>query len=205
MTLLTLDHVPAKTSWTLQRNQVVNEGPYANVQRIDRTGDRWRVTLQFPPFQGDDGHDVKAFLVELGEYDNWVAVPDDGYTLRGSGGGTPLVAGGSQTGKTLNIDGLPLSTTGVLLRGDRIGLTTGQVIIVAADVDSDGSGAAAVSLTTPLRASPTDNTHVEFTRPLIVCRLADPSTGWDSSPADLTGVVIDLIEDITSGVPAPSY
>lgn len=78
----------------------------------------------------------------------------------GDHGGTPLVAGASQAGTTLNIDGAPASRTGFLKRGDVITIagvfsvnprtyeSTGELhqFVVTADVDSDGAGLAAIPI-----------------------------------------------------------
>lgn len=78
----------------------------------------------------------------------------------GDYGGTPLVAGASQTGNTLNIDGGSTSTTGFLLPGDvftiagvfsinpRTYRSTGllQQFTVVAAADTDGSGATQLTI-----------------------------------------------------------
>lgn len=206
MTLHTLDNVPARATWDIQPNHVINEGSYSNVQRIDRTGDLWTVTLQFPAITDANAAELIALISELSEYDAWIQVPDHGYTFRGNTTGNVTVNGGSQTGKSIDLAGLGANVTAALKRGDRIGLATGQVIVVAADADSDGFGQATVSLTKPLRSSPSNSSHVEYEAPMIVCRPAPGSYGFNQNPASITdGVTLTLIEDITSGVPAPSY
>lgn len=78
----------------------------------------------------------------------------------GDHGGTPLVAGASQTGATLTIDGGTNSTTGFLKKGDVFTIagvfevnpqsyqTTGRLqrFVVTADVDTNGSGAASIPI-----------------------------------------------------------
>lgn len=77
----------------------------------------------------------------------------------GAGGGTPLVKGASQTGNTLLTDGWPVSTD-ILKAGDFIRATSLQrAFEVTADVTSDGSGNATVSINPTIFAgsSPVDN------------------------------------------------
>lgn len=78
----------------------------------------------------------------------------------GNHGGTPLVKGGDQTGSTLVIDGCTASTTDFLKEGDQFTIagvyeihpqtkqSTGnlQTFVVKADVDSDGSGEATLTI-----------------------------------------------------------
>jgi hypothetical protein len=87
-------------------------------------------------------------------------------TMKGVGGGVPLVKGASQTGSTLIVDGCPLNTVGWLLAGDifRVqGLP--QVLQVAADVNTEGDGRALIPLVTPIFSggSPSDNAGLTIT------------------------------------------
>lgn len=78
----------------------------------------------------------------------------------GDHGGTPLTNGGSQTGSSLVIDGGTNSTTGFLKKGDRFTIagvyevhpqtkvSTGELqkFVVTADVDTNGTGQATISI-----------------------------------------------------------
>lgn len=70
------------------------------------------------------------------------------------------VAGASQVGQAINVDGGPNST--LLFRaGDFIAFAnTGQVFKVAANCTSNGSGAATIQLCQRINASPADNEDV---------------------------------------------
>jgi hypothetical protein len=82
-------------------------------------------------------------------------MPVFGHTNRGDGGGTPLVAGASQTGASLNTDGWPATTT-VLKAGDYFSVN-GELKMVTADCVSDASGNATVEFAPILRSAPADN------------------------------------------------
>jgi len=85
----------------------------------------------------------------------------------GALGGTPLVNGGSQTGASLVTDGWSNSITGLLKKGDiftvagvravnpQSRLSTGALrqFVVTADVDSNGSGQATLSIDPPITIS----------------------------------------------------
>ena len=84
-------------------------------------------------------------------------------TLFGVGGGTPLVNGANQTGASLAIKGLPLSTSGVFKAGDIITVAgLNPVLEFTADVNSDGSGNATTSIEPPIPAgsSPADGAAI---------------------------------------------
>lgn len=64
---------------------------------------------------------------------------------QGSAGGTPLVNGFGQTGDTVATDGWPSSVTNILKRGDYIQIGP-RLHKVTADVNSNGSGQATISV-----------------------------------------------------------
>lgn len=89
-----------------------------------------------------------------------VNVLHPGYgALLGTGGGTPLVSGGSQVGSSIVTDGWPNSTI-VLAVGDLIQFTGLPLVYdVTAQVTSNGSGEAAIPIDPPIFAggAPADN------------------------------------------------
>lgn len=94
----------------------------------------------------------------------------------GSGGGAPLVNGGSQTGTSLIVDGAPISATGWLLAGDWFQLGSGadsRLYTVVEDVDTDSGGNATIEFRPELRSSPADNDVVTITDTVGVFRLTE--------------------------------
>lgn len=90
-------------------------------------------------------------------------LPGSGLAPNGVGGGTPLVAGGSQIGTSLVTDGWPVSTTKVVAGGDVIkiaGLT--PIYRVRDDANSNGSGVATLTIAPaiPAGSSPADNAAI---------------------------------------------
>lgn len=71
--------------WQLERNVSVAESPLSRtVQRIVRTGDRWRCTLVTPPLQNDDAAVLKAFLSQAARGDTWFYLSPPQNMKRGS-------------------------------------------------------------------------------------------------------------------------
>lgn len=124
--------------------------------------------------------------------------PSTGYV-----GSNPLVAGGSQTGLTLDVDGLPTSTA-ILLDGDYIsfdvtsplGNTNRQLNQVTADVNSDGSGEATLSLLLPIRQAPADNATVNVLTPTALFGLVSPEAGVNLDLEGYSPFLIDAIERV---------
>jgi hypothetical protein len=104
------------------------------------------------------------------------------------------VNGASQTGSTLDIDGLPVSQNGVILAGDWFEIN-GELKRVIADVNSNAAGQGFLMFEPQLRVSPADNTAIVFRNPMGRFLLSD-ETGWQTRPGTLSDLVIDLVEDI---------
>lgn len=198
--------IPSQTVWSWMSDQ--RQLPSflgGSLQRVDFNGGRWSVEMTLPPLTGDDSRLFRNWLLKMSEPDGWGQVIDHSYTRAGAGGGSLLIKGASQTGKTLAMDGATVSVTDYLKAGDRLGLADGQVVEVANDVNSDASGNVTVTLVKPLIASPADNSAVESDNPAIVCVISDPSVRWTNQPANYTGYALTLVQDLSTGAPAPSY
>jgi len=116
------------------------------------------------------------------------ALPGSGKAPLGAGGGTPLVAGASQTGESLNTDGWSASVTNVVRAGDVLkiaGLT--PLFRVVEDASSNGLGAATIKINPPIPAgsSPADNAAITRTGCVIRAMV------WDyNAPAGRPGQFI---------------
>jgi len=113
--------------------------------------------------------------------------------------GTPLVAGASQTGGELDVDGLPANATGYLLRGDWIQLGSGSdshIYMVVEDVDADGSGQATIAISPELRSSPADNAAVTVSNTECVVRLVEPNVEWSIDAGHLHDIEFEAVEDL---------
>jgi hypothetical protein len=91
------------------------------------------------------------------------ALPGSGKVPNGAGGGTPLVAGGSQTGTSLTIDGCSNSITRWAAGGDVIKIAgLNQIFRIRDDANSNGSGQVTLTIAPPIAAggSPADNAAI---------------------------------------------
>lgn len=163
---------------------------------VELPGSRWAFSLTFDKTTVSDGALLSAWLVSLRGMANR-ALLHNFYrpTPRGTIAGTPLVNGGSQTGTTLNIDGVTNGTT--LLRGDWVGFSQGtvnaQLVMVTADVTASG-GAMAVSIFPEIRTSPSDNSAIVTTKPVGRFRLATPEAKWRPQVVGYTDFALDFVE-----------
>lgn len=90
-------------------------------------------------------------------------------------------SGTSQSGSSLNIKGLPASTSGLLLQGDLVQIGT-DLNMVVASLDSDAAGCGVLQLYRPLRTAPADNDPVIINSPMGRFVATSNETGWDESP-----------------------
>lgn len=102
----------------------------------------------------------RAFLAALrGVYGTFMLGDFSATSPQGSGLGTPVVDGASQTGYTLATRGWTASSTNVLLAGDYLQIGS-RLYMCVEDVSSDGSGEASFDIRPQLRESPGDGSSL---------------------------------------------
>lgn len=186
---------PTSMSWELIANTQQFVGISGAIQVAQRAGQRWAVTLEFSTLANNDRAVLQAFVAQvLGLADNFTLSPAD-YDPRGAFGGTPLVAGGSQTGNSLNLDGCTPSVTNWIRAGDFFQVGN-ELKMATEDASSDGAGAITVSFVPELRAAPADNAAITTTDPEGVFRFVQPRMGWSSRPPFISSMSLECIEDV---------
>lgn len=166
----------------------------------DWGGSRWEGEVTLRPYTYDDTADIRAFLAKLRGKANTFLYGDPDYLIkgpRGSFAGTPLVAGASQTGNTLDVDGFTALQTNVARAGDYIQLGTGassELYMVTDDADSDSSGAATLNLNRNLLNSPANNSAIVSTGAKGVFRLSENTIEWNSDQSSVTDITIAFME-----------
>ena len=169
------------------RNTVaISQSPFTYSQQVHKwTGQRWEADVTLPPMKRADAEEWISFLVKLkGSYGTFLLGDPNAATPMGtasSSPGTPVVNGASQTGNTLNIDGVPASQTGDLKAGDYIQLGSGssaRLYKVLDDADSNGSGEVELTIYPDLRSSPSDDSTVVVSNAVGLFRLTTPTHNW---------------------------
>ena len=187
---------PTTNTFELVANTRTFQSPLTNaIQTTSRKGSLWRASLQFNNLSGADRKVLQAFVVKLNGQQHRFTLQDHSHTLRGAGGGTLRVNGGTQSGTSLVCDGATASVNNYLRAGDYISFNQ-ELHMVVADVNSDGSGNVTLSIAPPIRKTPADDTIVDYTAPVTgVFMLAGPAS-WDTQ-ADITSSFnIEAVEDV---------
>lgn len=163
-------------------------------------GQWWEALVNLAPMTRDEAEAWNVFRLKLnGKRGTFLLGDPNGATPRGSAAatpGTPLVAGGSQTGSEMVIDGLPTSVSGYLLEGDYIQLGSGsnsRLYKSLTDVDTDGSGQATLTLWPNVQTAPDDNDPVVVSGAVGLFSLPDNYMPWDIDEALFYGISFNAV------------
>ncbi len=141
--------------------------------------------------------EMVSFLVELDGSRGRVLLQNPAENQRGAFGGTPVVAGGSQSGLSLNIDGCSNNITNWIRVGDWFSVNS-ELKLCTADANSDGSGLLTLSFAPRLRKSPGDNIAIITSGGAGGFVLEKNSVSWTNKPGDLSDLTLSFLEDIAS-------
>ena len=134
----------------------------------------WEAQITFPPIIGTTNINAwRSFIAKSRGTANDFRVPVDP-VAQSSATATPLVNGAGQTGRTLNTDGWPLSST-VLQAGQFVTINN-QLLQLTENVTSNGSGVATLTFEPPIRTSPADNAAIEYKNPYCLMYFVEEPT-----------------------------
>jgi len=182
--------------FVLRANTQIFRSPLAGTeQRGELPGAAWVASYTLSPRTRAEIAAVQAFLVALrGQANTFYGYDPAARTPQGTATGTPLVKGGSQTGTSLTTDGWTAGVTGIMKAGDYFSVG-GELKMVTADANSDGSGNATISFEPALRNSPADNAPLTVTNPTCTMRLIDDEqAGWDVDEAGFYDISFSGVE-----------
>ena len=185
--------VPSSSSWTIVSSQRQFVSPLTGaIQTAQRTGNRWRATLEFANLTGADRAVMQAFLSQLQATANNFYLEDHSYTRRANGTGTPRVNGASQTGNQLVTDGW--SGTYAMLRGDLFEVN-GELKMAVSDA-TISAGSATIDFVPELREAPANDALITISNPKGIFRLTAPESSWSNQPGVFSTFSIEAIEDV---------
>ncbi len=175
---ISLPATPNFVTFDLQLSHATGRSasPFTSVTNVQEfLGSFWSLRATLPRMLAADADEwFGAFASLRGGVGTFLLSDPDHLSPRGTGNGTPLVNGGSQTGILLVTNGWANGET-VLKRGDLFQLGSGSsafIYMVTQDVTSDGSGNATIDFVPRLRASPGNGSAVVITSPQGRWRMA---------------------------------
>lgn len=190
------------SSFRLVRVVQKSVSPFTGEEQVYRfPGEWWEGEISFVPLRRDDARLVQSFLAEMrGQFGTFLYGDPDAIALGTMGvGGTVTVNGAGQTGNTLNVDGMTISTNGILKAGDYFQLGTGlssRLYMATQDLNSNGSGAGTLTFEPALRASPTDNQSVIISSPKGLFRLSENVAEWNANQSNIYNITLSFREAI---------
>ena len=167
------------------------------IQSLDRGGERLTFKLAHRNLKDADRAVMMAFAVKLNGQQHRVSLYNHAENNRGAFGGTPLVAGASQTGLSLNIDGCSNNITNWIREGDWFSVND-ELKLCTADASSDGAGLATIAFTPRLRTSPSDNDPLTTTAGTGTFILANNAVSWTNRAGGFSDFAFSFVEDIVA-------
>jgi hypothetical protein len=156
----------------------------------------WKFKLEYPPMTRATFAPLDAFLVaQRGQYGTFTFVLFGHESPLGVATGTPLVKGASQTGRSVTTDGWTINQIGIMKAGDfaKFGGHT-KVYMITADVNSDGSGNATLTIEPALMTSPADNEAITVSNVPFTCALASDSAAGTGEVPQLYRASVEIVE-----------
>jgi len=207
MTTFNLTQCPTSVQVSLIANTALYASPLiASAQTLDRQGYKWKLVYGFDALVEEDRAVMLGIIAAVRGQAHRLRVPVYDNPRRGAGGGTPVVAGASQVGNTLNLSGATPTVTNWLMLGDYFSVVVNgdhELKMVTANASSNGSGLVTVTFEPRLRASPANGATVYVEPqniPVGVFVLENPVNGWTSrnwkNGDALSSVTLSMIEDV---------
>ena len=142
----------------------------------------WECQITLPPIVTTARINAwRAFIAKSRGAANDFQIPVDPTAQSTLGSGViGRVNGSNQTGRTLNTDGWPVSTT-VLVAGQFVTINDPtalrpQLLQLTENITSNASGQAVITFEPPIRVSPADNVAIEYKNPFCLMYLVEEPT-----------------------------
>tara|TARA_R100000951_G_scaffold883_2_gene2696 strand:+ start:2136 stop:2741 length:606 start_codon:yes stop_codon:yes gene_type:complete len=157
-------------------------------------------SVSMPPLDEDDAMDVFAFLQkQKGSFETFtIQLPTQNRGADKTNTSVKVVGAHNTTDSTISLDGFTASTTGVLKAGDLIKFNGhSKVYMIQADVNSDGSGAATISIEPNLVEALADNEVVTMNQPSFTVYLPSEDILYATDPTSFYSISFDVREVIS--------
>lgn len=182
-------------TFQLETNTRQSVSPFNRAtQTKELSGSRWKATFNLTAKKRDAMAATQAFILALkGGAGRFWAYDFAGTEPQGTGGGTPIIDGSSQTGRILNTKSWNANEI-VLKAGDYIQVGD-ELKMITSDVTSDGTGLAVINFEPSLRKSHADGTSLITSNPSCIMRLIDDNQStWKVDVAGFYTMSLKAIE-----------
>jgi hypothetical protein len=179
------------------QNTIVSVTTSGRKQARQIDGQRFAITLQFPPMSRSEFAPIKAFIMkQRSQLENFTLIPPTESNAQGVASGTISVDGALTSGTTTaTIDGMTVSTNGIFKAGDYFRFTGQQKVYMAVeDLNSDGYGEGTLTFEPPLRASVADNNVIIYDNVDFTVSLTNDIQEFDLGVNNYYSYEIDVVE-----------
>lgn len=189
------------SNFRLLRASAVSQSPFTySQQRYLFPGAVWQDEISLRAYNRATIGAIQGFLAKLRGRFGTFRFGDPDYLARGPEGALTVdnvsIAGAGQTGNTIIVDGLDLSTTRVLAAGDYIQIGDDLHIIVD-DADSNAIGASTINIEPALRQTPPDDLLCPITGAKGVFRLVESDPAWSANQSSVYSITLPIIEALS--------
>ena len=181
------------------QNTIVSVTTSGRVQTRQIDGQKFSITLDYPPMSRSNFAPIKAFIMkQRARLNTFTVIPPVVSNAQGVASGTLSVDGAITSGATTcTIDGMATSTNDILKAGDYFRFTgQDKVYMAVADLDSDGTGSGTLTFEPPLRSDVADNVVLIYDNVDFTVRLSNDIQEYSIVTNDLYKYQIDLIENL---------
>ena len=181
------------------QNTIVSVTTSGRVQTRQIDGQKFSITLDYPPMSRSNFAPIKAFIMkQRARLNTFTVIPPVVSNAQGVATGTISVDGAISSGvTTCTIDGMATSTNDILKAGDYFRFTgQNKVYMAVEDLDSDGTGSGTLTFEPPLRSNVADNVVLIYDNVDFTVRLSNDIQEYSIVTNDLYKYQIDLIENL---------
>jgi len=191
--------VPKDASIGSVQNTIVSITTSGRVQTRQIDGQKFTITLDYPPMRRSNFAPIKAFIMkQRARLNTFTVIPPVISNAQGVATGTISVDGAITSGATTcTIDGMTISTNGILKAGDYFRFTgQDKVYMAVEDLDADGTGTGTLTFEPPLRSDVADDVALIYDNVDFTVRLSNDIQEYSIVTNDLYKYQIDLIENL---------
>ena len=188
---------PRNANIRSQQTTIVSVTASGRKQARQIDGQKFAITLQFPTMTRAEFAPIQAFIMkQRSRLENFTIVPPTVKNALGVASGTISVDGALTAGTTTaTIDGMAVSTSGILKAGDYFRFTgQDKVYMAVEDLDSDGYGEGTLTFEPPLRANVDDDVDIKYDNVDFTVSLTNDIQEFDVGVQEYFNYEIDLIE-----------
>lgn len=181
------------------QNTIVSVTTSGRVQTRQIDGQKFSITLDYPPMSRSNFAPIKAFIMkQRARLNTFTVIPPIVSDAQGVATGTISVNGAISSGATTcAIDGMATSTNDILKAGDYFRFTgQDKVYMAVEDLDSDGTGSGTLTFEPPLRSDVADDVALIYDNVDFTVRLSNDIQEYSIVTNDLYKYQIDLIENL---------